>query len=105
MQAMLTSGNVGDGEVWQGCIKGPGAPDLANSRCDGLNLDVMPFDHEHARSAGKLRADARYKDLALAQPTERADRKWADYDVGCKFEVMDQSQTMLDFAEITRLVR
>lgn len=56
MQAMLTFGNVGDGEVWQGCIRGL-APDLANSRCEGLNLDVMPFDHEHARSAGKLRAD------------------------------------------------
>lgn len=69
MQAMLTYGNVGDAEVWQDCIRAL-TPDLANSRCDGLNLDVMPFDHEHARSAGKLRAGARYKDLALAQLTE-----------------------------------
>ncbi|GAA2851103.1 hypothetical protein EDC40_101488 [Aminobacter aminovorans] len=58
---MLTFGNVGDGDVWQGCIRG-----------HGLNLDVMPFDHEHARSVGRLRAD----------------RNWADLDVGCRIEVI-----------------
>lgn len=76
------------------------APDLAERRCDGLDLDVMPFDHELARLAGKLRADTKHKGLslgdraclALAILTERtavtADRKWADIDVGCRIEII-----------------
>lgn len=76
------------------------APDLAERRCDGLHLEVMPFDHELARLAGKLRADTKHKRLslgdraclALAILTERtavtADRNWAGLDVGCKIEII-----------------
>jgi len=76
------------------------APDLAERRCDGLNLEVMPFDHELARLAGKLQADTKHKGLslgdraclALAILTERtavtADRNWAGLDVGCKIEII-----------------
>lgn len=54
---MLTHGNIESDTVWQGCIRGPRAPDRAQWLCDGLNLDSMPFDHE---LAGKLRADTRH---------------------------------------------
>ena len=75
-------------------------PDLAALRCDGLNLDVMPFDHELARLAGTLRADTKHKGLSLGDRAclalairedlvaVTADRNWANLDVGCKIELI-----------------
>ena len=76
------------------------AADVVTDILQAMKLDVWPFDHEQAESAGLLRASTRQYGLslgdraclalakALQRPAATADRVWAKLDIEIPIELI-----------------